>query len=299
VAKNHIKKIVIGTAQFGLAYGISNNTGRTCLSETKDIFRYLEKKSIKFIDTASLYGNSEKLIGELNLDKHWKIITKTPVFSEKRIEDTHVNCLRDSFKSSLRLTGKTTMEGLMIHNCEDLLKPGGGKLFKEMDNLKSSGLVNKIGVSAYDSNQIKQILEKYEIDIIQLPVSIFDQRLVNDGCLKKLKSNGIEIYARSIFLQGLLLMNHENIPSYFNPVKSSIEDFDRLSKGLIKNKISLAASFVMSLKEVDYVVIGVNSSSHIKQIVKIIENISNICVDNYKYLSINNPSFVNPSNWEL
>jgi aryl-alcohol dehydrogenase-like predicted oxidoreductase len=299
MATNCINKIVLGTAQFGLSYGISNNFGKIDQGMAKDILCYSKNKGVEYLDTAHLYGNSEEIIGKSVSPGYWKIITKTPVFSDKRIEDIHANHLRSSLNDSLNVMNQEFIEGLMIHNCEDLLKPGGWKLYEEMNNLKSYGFIRKIGVSVYSSDQIRRILDRYEIDIVQLPISIFDQRLINDGCLELLKSKGVEIYARSVFLQGLLLMDYKNIPIYFEPINKVIRDFDRLSNSIKADKIALAISFVTSLKEIDHVVIGVDNITHIKQVIEIVESMDSICMEDYKHLSVSNPSFVNPSNWIL
>ena len=299
MAKNYTKKIVLGAAQFGLSYGVANKSGKISQNIVREILSCSKDSGVMNIDTASLYNNSELVIGRTIPSGNWRIITKTPVFKEDNIELAQVNYLRDSFKRSLVKMNQTNIEGLMIHNCEDLLKPGGWRLFKEMENLKSMGLIRKIGVSVYNSNQIINILKRYEIDIIQLPINILDQRLIKNGHLALLKKKGVEIYARSVFLQGLLLMNYEDIPAYFKPIKKTIKDLIIYSSDQSISRLTLLLGFVLGLKEVDYIVIGVDDLHQLKQIINSVSSIREFDIDDFKNFSIDDQNFINPSSWEL
>ena len=208
--------IILGTVQFGLDYGISNTCGKTLEYSAKQILQYAHDKNIDMIDTAAEYGNSESIVGRsINKNDNWRIITKTPHFFDNCIDNTNVKQLEESFSKSLLNLGKQHIYGLLIHSCEDLLKPGGELLFKKMTELKENGLVKKIGVSIYNKEQLNAVLDNFNIDLVQLPINIFDQQLLIDGYLKKIKDNDIEIHARSIFLQGLLLMEMDSIHTYF------------------------------------------------------------------------------------
>lgn len=299
MAEDYIKKIVVGTAQLGLSYGIANKTGKVNFQTAKEIFLNSKANRVFHVDTAKLYDDSEKIIGDVLPDGNWKIITKTPVFNQSYIGANEVEILSSSLNDSLMRLNLKTIEGLMIHNCEDLFKSGGWKLFKEMQNLKKQGLVRKIGVSVYNEKNIRSVLEKFEIDIIQLPVNIFDQRLIHSGCLTFLKNKGVEVYARSIFLQGLLLMRTGEIPIYFEPIKEKIERFIKTSSDLSVNRLTLALGFVLNIKEIDHVVVGVDDLSHFNEIIDSLSAIPKIDINNYDYLSINDPMFVDPSEWKF
>jgi aryl-alcohol dehydrogenase-like predicted oxidoreductase len=166
-----------------------------------------------------------------------------------------------------------------------------------MEELKSCGLVEKIGVSAYSKQEIDQILDNFEIDLIQVPASILDQRLINDGSLSKLKKYGVEIHVRSIFLQGLLLMERKRIPSYFSPIKKNLDTFDDLAKMLNLTRLELALGYVMGISSVDKIVLGVNNLSQLKEIVNVQPLQNNL--DIFKGISIDNPIYTNPSLWKI
>jgi len=151
-------KIVLGAVQFGLDYGISNTYGKIVKHDAKQILKFAYDNNIGMIDTASLYGESEDIIGKSTNNKHnWKIITKTPHFIDDCIDKLQVKQLRESFNQSLLNLNKKYLYGLLLHSCDDLFKPNGDLLFKEMERLKSIGLINKIGVSVYNKYQIDRV----------------------------------------------------------------------------------------------------------------------------------------------
>lgn len=292
-----MSKLALGAVQFGTPYGVSNNEGKTSKKQALSILNFAQKKGIRMIDTAPSYGDSERVLGELFDGKEWEIITKTISFNSKESNEEQIEQLRRAFQKSLANLNQKSIYGLLIHCCNDLLKPGGEEIFKEMEKFRNSGLVQKIGVSVYDSDQIDHLLSKYDIDIVQLPINILDQRLINSGHLKKLKNCNVEIHARSVFLQGLLLMSPEDIPSYFNPILNDLIKIKKASSAMGVSSLELALSFVTGVKEVDKVIIGVNK---VKQLMEIV-NASQIYANpkDFESLAISDPNFLNPSNWKL
>ncbi len=290
-------KIAIGAAQFGMDYGLSNKHGKSNKHEVLKILKYANENGIKVIDTAPSYGESENILGEVISNHDWNIVTKTPSFSDSCLDSSHSEQLKESFYQSLSNLGNRSIYGLLVHSCDDLLKPGGELLFQEMENLKSNGMVKKIGVSVYNSHQIKSILDKYNVDLIQLPINIFDQKLFVEGWLQKLKNNNIEIHARSVFLQGLLLMQPETIPQYFLPIKEKIEMFSQSARNLSVSKLELALSYVIGISEIDNIVVGVNTLSQLQEII----NAKKLKINPMDFLenSIDDPKYVKPSLWKL
>ena len=291
-------KIALGTAQFGMDYGLSNTHGKTLKRDAKKIIDYASDNSIDVIDTASQYGNSEDIIGSSINDKYdWKIVTKTPHFSDSYIDNLHVVKLKESFHQSLFNLKQKDIYGLLLHSCDDLLKPGGGLLLHAMEDLKSIGAVKKIGVSLYNSEQIDIVLSKFNIDLVQLPINIFDQQLLIGGWLDKLKDYDVEIHARSAFLQGLLLMTNDLVPPYFFPIKKNLEAFYKSAKELSLSQLELALGYVMGVSEIDQVVVGVNTVEQLKEIIKATQ--VQINPMDFSDISINDPAFTNPSLWKV
>ena len=290
-------KIGLGAVQFGVNYGVSNTHGKTTKYEVSQILQFAYENGISLIDTATSYGSSENILGEVVTNDDWRFVTKTPHFSDNSLNSTHVNQLKESFNQSLFNLRKKNIYGLLLHSCDDLLKPGGELIFREMERLREIGMVKKIGVSAYSSKQIAAILGKFNIDIIQLPINIFDQHLFVDGWLEKLKNKNVEIHARSTFLQGLLLMPRTSIPTYFLPIKEKIELFSKSAQELSLSKLELALGYVMGINEVDKIVVGVNTIEQLREIIEAAQ----VKVNPMEFtdVSINNPIYTNPSLWKI
>ncbi len=288
-------KFILGTVQFGTAYGVSNTKGKTTQTEVEKILDLAWKNNISFLDTAPAYEDSEKSLGFSAVNKDWGIITKTPHFEQKIISNNQIHFLEEVFRSSLSNLNRNSVECLMVHACDDLFKPGGDKIIRTLEKLKEQSHINKIGISVYNKHQIDKVLDNFEIDIIQLPVSVLDQRLINDGSLTKLKKYGVEIHARSIFLQGLLLMSKESIPDYFLPIFPNLNKLKAKSNELSVSVLELALSFIANIENIDYAVIGVNSLKQLQQILS--SSLINLDLDNFYEVSVADDKFVNPSNW--
>ena len=290
-------KIGLGAVQFGVDYGVSNTHGKTTKYEVSQILQFAYENGISVIDTATSYGSSENILGEVVTNDDWRFVTKTPHFSDNCLNSAHVNQLKESFNQSLFNLRKKNIYGLLLHSCDDLLKPGGELIFREMERLREIGMVKKIGVSAYSSKQIAAILGKFNIDIIQLPINIFDQHLFVDGWLEKLKNKNVEIHARSTFLQGLLLMPRTSIPTYFLPIKEKIELFSKSAQELSLSKLELALGYVMGINEIDKIVVGVNTIEQLREIIEAAQ----VKVNPMEFtdVSINNPIYTNPSLWKI
>ncbi|MEM7618353.1 MAG: aldo/keto reductase [Pseudomonadota bacterium] len=209
-----ITKLGIGTVQFGLDYGISNSAGKTKLEDITAILQHASDNAITIIDTAHGYGDSEKVLGQtLPHDRNtFKIVTKTPSFADIETQAEAVAKLQSAFENSLENIKQKALYGLMFHHADDLFGTHADALYNAMCDLKNGGLVKKIGVSAYHQDQIERIIARFDIDIIQVPVNIFDQRLIRTGMLQALKEKVIKIHARSAFLQGLFFMSPQKLP---------------------------------------------------------------------------------------
>ena len=284
--------LAIGTAQFGLDYGISNSAGKVKIPEIKKIIKLATDSGIDTIDTAMAYGDSEELLGKCNLE-NFKIITKIGAIqeSENRIE----NWILDEVHLSLEKLKLNNIYGLLLHRPNELISKKGETLFYSIQNLKKLGLVKKIGISIYSTDELVSILDSYDIDIVQLPLNIFNREAINNDILKVLKSRNIEIHARSCFLQGLLLMEQKNIPIKFKKWSNLFIDWH---EWLIKNDISPVQgclSFLNSINEIDKVIVGVEN---VKQLQELINYSSVQGITEFPNLICNDQQLINPSNWK-
>ncbi len=294
------KNIVLGTVQLGLTYGVSSCRGQTNKVESEKILSYAYRKGITYLDTAPSYGSSESIIGDFicsNSSMNWNVITKTSNFKIRAIKNIHADKLLKDFELSRKKMRQENLHGLLLHGCDSLFYPGGEKLLRAMEKLKQNGVVKKIGVSLYSGDQIDCLLDNYCVDFVQLPISILDQRLIKGGKIARLKAHNVEIHARSIFLQGLLLLPIKDVPYWFNPILETLKKIHIEAKKRDISTLQLALGFVQSIDEIDALVVGVHTVEQLREIV----NARSICVeqDDLSYLSINDPAYVNPSNWKI
>lgn len=290
-----MNKLILGSAQFGMDYGVSNKNGKISNQEIKDIFDFSQQNHIDTIDTAMSYGNSEHLIGIYN--KSLQVITKLQPIPNK-CNDLESWFDNEICKSLERLRLKN-LYGILLHNPDDLLGKNGLELSNLLVAYKKKGVFKKIGLSIYDFKLVHKYLEIIKIDIVQCPFNIIDQRVINTGLANEMHDLGIEIHARSIFLQGLLLMSEHERPDYFHKWTSLWAKYYKFLDSNNTTSIQACLDFVLSNTLIDKYVVGINSLKHLKEIVELTKHGPKNIGSGYKNLSSNDPSLINPSLWSL
>ncbi len=260
---NHLhKKIILGTANFGLNYGVKNKFKKLKISEIKRLLNFSIKKGISTIDTANSYGNAEKILGKCNHNR-LKIITKI-LISKKKKNEIYNEILFQINQSRKNLKQKK-IYAILIHNILGLNNSQIKFALEALQNLKGKGLINKMGISTYGNYKIKYITKFFTIDIIQTSVNILDKRAVTPELLKIYKKKKIEIHARSIFLQGLLVDKNLKVPKKIKKLwdKNKYKLFDIYSKNHAEPyEIALSIGFNNNIKKI---VIGVDNLSQLKE----------------------------------
>jgi aryl-alcohol dehydrogenase-like predicted oxidoreductase len=295
-------KIGLGTVQFGLDYGISSTGRKTTAKEIDRLLAFAYSQNIWVLDTAPAYGSSELALGNAGVGSNlWRVVTKTPHFQNNSISMGDVDYLQRAFNESLDRMQVDSVYGLLIHGAKDILKQGGGLIYKAVQDFKKQGKVKKIGVSIYSAAEVDNILDRFEIDIIQLPVNILDQRLIYGGQLKRLKEKGVEVHGRSIFLQGLLLLKPEEIHPYFLPIKDRLIQLHLMAKKIGLSPSGLALYFASIIKEIDISLVGFNSFGQLKSLLLETDNYDNLdlSMSDFRSLSLEQEKFLNPSLWDL
>lgn len=260
-------RIGLGTAQFGMSYGISNRKGKISATEARAILAAAGANGVEVIDTAAAYGDSEIAIRNALPAGHcFRIVTKLP--SSRRTPDDAgaPTDARSALQRSLRNLGQPRVYGFLVHDVRDLLTADGHALVETLRRLKQEGLVEKVGVSVYTPTDIDRVLELFVPDIVQAPVSIFDQRLLASGHLAQLKYRGVEIHARSVFLQGLLLMDADAVPAFCAPVAERFRRYGRFLEEAGLTRLQAALAFVGQLEEVDVALVGVSGLQDLEDI---------------------------------
>ena len=288
-------KLGLGTAQWGMPYGVSNSKGQTPTDEVNRILKFAHSAGISMIDTASLYGNAEQAIGQSNIAS-FRVITKTPKFGKHMVNHEDVDLLIQAFTESLKKLRLQSVYGLLIHNADDLKAKNVCLLIDALEDLKSQGFVEKIGVSVYGTEQIKRSLDLFRPDIIQLPVNVFDQRLIQDGTIDYLCGLGVEIHARSAFLQGLLLMNPNEVPDYFEPWAPLLVNWHQFCSDQQISPLHAALGFVCNLEGVSYAVIGVQDRNQLDEILDTVIPFTSV---DLKQFACDDLRLIDPSSWNL
>lgn len=262
-------RLGLGTAQFGLNYGVSNVNGKLTDSEIKKILKRAKNHGVQILDTAYAYGESEQVLGKcLDASTDFRIVTKTVPIRKSIIGQAEINKLSENFESSLVKLNRTQIDTLMVHHAEDLLVPGGENVFSKMQEWKAKENIKKIGVSVYDRFQIEQLFDRYHFDVVQLPFSVYDQRLLQDGTLAQLRLAGVEIHARSIFLQGVLLMPPGKLPSYLSALTNHHDRYFAYLKSIKVNPLEAAITFVTNCAEIAVVIVGVSADQDFEECIE-------------------------------
>ena len=294
--------LVLGTVQFGRDYGISNETGKCTPEEVIRILDIASDGGVEMLETAPGYGDAEMVLGAA-MPGHFThdIITKVDRLSAAASRDPNFSVersVRDNFDRSLMRLGRSSLHGLIVHQCEDLLGPYGDRLYAVLQSLKSEGRVRKIGVSIYDGLEIDDLLERYSLDFVQVPVNVFDQRLVLSGHLEKLKSANIEVYGRSIFLQGLLVMAPIRLPSCLEQFRPHILEYRRALANRGVAPVDAAVTCAGSLPQIDHLVVGVSSSDNLVEVLNAYANRFQLDFD-FSPFHLNDKNLVDPRKWVL
>jgi aryl-alcohol dehydrogenase-like predicted oxidoreductase len=282
-------KLVIGSAQLGMNYGLFNNR-KIKLKEFKKIEKLVLKSKINFIDTAISYGDSENIIGSSKL-KNLHIITKIKLPSKKNIQ-VRDWALKEISKSLYKLKIKK-IYGVLVHDYKDLLGKYGKDYLLSLQELKKKKIIKKIGISIYNSHEIKKIWKFWRPDLIQVPFNPLDNRILDSGWVDVLRKFKVKIFARSVFLQGLLI-NEDNS---FIINKNHKILLNKFKNWCYKNNISLLQAcihFVKQFKKIDYLIVGFNNYNQLKEIIDVFKK-KHINIP--RKFSTNKINLIDPRKW--
>jgi aryl-alcohol dehydrogenase-like predicted oxidoreductase len=256
-------KLGLGTVQFGLPYGITNQSGQVTREEAARILDVARKAGIDTLDTAIAYGESEQRLGELGVGD-FRVVSKLGDIPDN--SGDIAAWVEAAVAGSLERLRIGRLAGLLLHRSQSLLDGRGAELFAALQSLKGHGLVEKIGVSIYDPEELDR-LSAYTFDIVQAPYNVIDRRLATSGWLQRLHGAQTEVHTRSAYLQGLLLLRAEQLPAAFAQWQPL---WRRWAAWLEQNDLTAlhgALGFVVAQRAVDRVIIGVESAGQLSDAV--------------------------------
>ena len=253
--------ITLGTAQFGFNYGITNNVGKVNEKSVKKILKKAEKNNIKYLDTAQSYGNAEEVIGRCKpKDSKFEINSKLSFLKNENITENDIQKLEKNFEQTLKNLKTQSINTFLVHDSKNLKGNKSKKLIKWLQSLKERELIKNIGISIYDLEELNNSYLE-DIDLIQIPISIYNQKLVDGGYLESLSNKGYLIHARSCFLQGLILTAAKNWPSH---ISRELRDHHFKTELLAKKNdlslIDLSLNYIKNLSFLDSIIVGTTSA---------------------------------------
>lgn len=330
-------KLALGTVQFGLDYGISNKQGQVDKAQVADIINLAISLGIDTLDCAGAYGNSEQVLGALlnqelkqelkqNLKQSsplnaFNIVSKIPALTHEQ------DSIMEFFTTSLKHLQTDKIDSLLFHHADNLLNhPKKEYLFQQVNALKKTGKINRIGVSVYTPEQLSLIAMNYPIDIAQVPMNVFDQRFMSTDIIQLCQHKKIKLHVRSLFLQGLLLLESDELPPYFAPYKNKLLAFTKLATHLNCSKLTLALAIVaqdllcfkvnnkrkhhadIEIKSsiesediIEKIVVGVCSTTQLAEIVTAYQKAKELTISAQELVNLADDrlAFINPSLWKM
>jgi spore coat polysaccharide biosynthesis protein SpsF len=261
VSVPNARRIGIGTVQFGTIYGITNLRGQVDRPTVAEILRMARDAGVELLDTAALYGEAEQVLGDMAHEvPGFSVITKTTTSA------VGIEGVIERARKSHKILGGRRLQGLLVHSAPDLRSDNGPELWAALLRLRDEGLFAKIGISAYASDDPLDLARRYRPDIMQVPVSVLDQRLVRSGVLRQLKAGGVEIHARSVFLQGAIFLAPADLPLGLRHVQPALSAFHRRLRDLGLTPAEAGIGYPLSIPEIDRVIVGMSSVEEARQI---------------------------------
>lgn len=283
-----MSKIVLGTVQFGINYGINNSTGQVPQDEVCNILKNAERAGIETLDTSSAYGTSELVLGKALKESNtrFKIVSKYPMCDQS---------VSDTFCQSLENLGVSELYGYLVHHFEFYIEHQ--EIFDEMTVLKDEGKIQKVGFSLYSVDELKFLFDNnVKFDIIQFPYNIFDRQF--EPYMQIMAENGVEIHTRSAFLQGLFFKETNTLPDVLKPLRIYLDKLHRYCDCKGVGIEQLAFGYVLANDNVKGALIGVDNQIQLEANLKVASyKLLQDDLDFIKSINIKEKELLNPSNW--
>jgi len=286
-------KLILGTVQFGLKYGINNTIGKPKKNEVLNLLKVAYSSGIRVLDTAEAYGNAHQLIGDYHNKQEkfkFKIISKFPY-------DIKHNLIKSKVLEYLDIMYVKTLDVIMFHSFDSF--QSNYNSLNTLNELKSDGLINNIGVSVYTNTQLESLLNEDLITVVQLPFNVLDNFSVRGDLINKLKEKGKIIHTRSAFLQGLFFKKITDNLSIVQALKSHLKTLNKIAKKQGCSMEELALSYCIKQNNIDNVIIGVDSISQLNANIKAAAyEVNEEALKYVNNITVENLDFLNPSLWK-
>ena len=291
-------QLCLGTAQFGLPYGITNTAGQVAELEVSELLAEAAAAGLSWLDTAQAYGDAEAVLGRTLPPGHgFRLISKLPSQSQVTFTAEDRLAWEQAFEYSRLRLGEPRLDALLLHSAADLRKPGGEHLHQWLLSLRERGLVRRLGVSIYGPADLDGVAPDL-LDLVQLPLSLYDQRLLADGTIARLRSQGCAVHARSLYLQGLLVSPADSWPAWVDhATREHHSNLVRLAADRGCTLLDCALGFARAQSDLEAVVIGLCSRLELEQLLKAWHKASPWDGSEWRKWSLGNSESLDPRRW--
>jgi aryl-alcohol dehydrogenase-like predicted oxidoreductase len=291
-------RIVLGAAALGQPYGIANPHHLITRSETEAVLSAAWSRGIRQIDTAPLYGDAEKRIGQWTkfTGNQFRTISKLPPMKavpDAKVEIT-IRAYVDTICQDMHID---KLEGFLLHDPNDFARP---HIRQSLRALKEEGKCQFTGLSVYGPKDAIVALSIDKVDALQLPLNLFDNRFIESGLSKTCDATNVRVFARSIFLQGLLFRDPDTLPNFFAPIQPKLRSIQQFSSETGISLPLLALAYVLQVGESDHVVLGCRHASEVEELCDIAEAppLEGCVIDRLREMGIaTEAAMIDPRHW--
>lgn len=284
-------RLVLGTVQMGLDYGVANQRGRVPPDEARAILQIGRANGIDWLDTAAAYGESEATLGQLGM-KDWKVVTKLRAAPADCIDVEA--WVREEVAASLRRLGVESVDGLLAHRPDQFLGRMGESIYASLKRLQEEGKVHRIGVSIYEPDDLEPLVSHFDFEMVQAPFNLLDRRMVNSGWLDRCRARGMLVHVRSIFLQGALLLKSADRRKRFSRWVSLWDRYEDWLRTSELTPVEACLRFALLDNRIDGAVVGVDSPSQMQELIEVANNCFSIQPPDFSTTDLD---LINPARW--
>lgn len=286
-----IPNLSLGTANFGMVYGVGSNGKKMERLQVSRIITMANKQGFTHLDTASSYGNAEEILGDLLPESNsWLLTTKL-----RQCESTDARSIIQAVKMSLRRTKQKKFWSVLLHDAKSLFGDNSNEVQQGLAEILDLGLTQHVGISAYSELEIVQAKNVAPfLKVFQIPENVCDQRLTLSSNLSGLASENNYFFVRSIFLQGLLLLDSDSLPKQVASAAPILQELKVFCEDLNVTILELCIGYARSLTWSSGLIFGANSENHVLDISNALNSVIDIDYSRAPKLS---PWFLDPRNW--
>lgn len=268
-------ELCLGTVQFGMDYGISGQK-QPSVEQAVEMLDYAVQNGINTIDTANAYGTAEDVVGTflrkktVPREKLWIISKFRPNLLDDVQEEDYYAVMKGNLSNTLERLGVDYLDTYLLHSARYVYSDA---IIDTLNRLKKEGYAGKVGVSVYEVDEAKKCIERDNVDFMQLPYSVFDQRMKNGGLFDMAKKHPVatQIHSRSAFIQGLILMDEEQVTDFLSKARPIVRKISELCSRYEISRIALAMNYVKQEESISHLVFGVDNIGQLKEDIRIFQ----------------------------